>query len=342
MEVLNIFNLIMAIENEEIQDTISAMPGIGRAENVETIDLIEEILQYDSYDFIVMNTLLSERKAVRLADYVENILESSVKPKIIALVKNLDDKKLIAQLVGFGVTAFVTFDDLSLIGRYMENYPATFDLGILSEEHIKTDITATRVINGTISVGVFSLDSGAGATTCSLKLAEEIANCGYRVICMEFGQENFCSIKKKPKTLELISADLKEKDTILQLAFSDNSFQFIILDFGKLFNVSTSGELISTKHELIGDFLRCNYKLGMCYASLWHNEKMNIFLKNDSFQSDLYNEQLFLLASGDEKSETELIEDYHELPIYKRNEIQEFTEIFKRRIGISQFNKRKE
>jgi len=340
--VIRIFNVIMAVGNAEIEDTISAMPNISRAESVDSIDLIEEILTYENYDYIIVNTLLSARKTAKLADYIENSMDSEVKPKIIVLVESLSDKKLTAQLVGLGVNAFVTFNELSLVGRYMEHYPDNFDLSMIANKNSKADITATRVVNGTISIGVFNLDNGAGATTSSLKLAEEIANCGYQVICLEIDQENFCSIKKKPKNLELISTGIKEKDTILQLAFGDNSYQFIIIDFGRLFKVNMVGELISANQQLLGDFLRCNYKVGMCFASPWHNDKMNLFLKNDLFQSDLFNNQLFLLASGNGESEKNLIEDYHELPINRRDEMRDFTEGFKRILGISGFSTRKE
>lgn len=332
----------MAVGNTEIEETISAMPNVGKAETVDSIDLIEEILEFEAYDYIIVNTLLSGRKTAKLADYVENSLDSSVKPKIIALVKDFTDSRLIAQLVGLGVNAFVTFGELSLAGRYMDNYPGSFDLSFVAEagsKGTKPDITATRVVNGTISIGVFNLDDGAGSTTCSLKLAEEIASCGYRVICLEIDRENFRYVKKKSRTLEIIATSLEEKDTVLQLAFGDNTYQFIIIDFGKPFNVNMCGELISSKHELFGDFLRCNYKIGMCFASPWHNSKVNIFLKNEMFQGDLFSGQLFLLVSGEEKAKKEIMEDYHELPLWERNEMQDFTEHFKKRIGIGGFGK---
>ncbi len=328
----------MAVGSTEIEEIISALPNINRAENVESIDLIEEILNYDNYDYVIANALLSPRKVAKLAGFVENSLDVEIKPKIIILVENLNDKKFIAQLVGLGVNAFVSFEELSLIARYMESYPKTFDLGLIANENKKADMTATRVVNGTISIGVFNLDNGAGSTTCSLKLAEEIANCGYRVVCMEIDQDNFSCVKKIPKTLELISATNKEKDAILQAAYGDNSYQFIIIDFGKIFNINKNGELLNTRQEHQGDFFRCNYKIGMCFASKWYNKKMNIFLKNELFTNDLYNEQLFFLTSGE--NEDELIQDYHELELWKRSETEKFIEQFKNRIGISCFSRK--
>lgn len=327
----------MAVGSTEIEEIISAIPNVNRAESVESIDLVEEILTYENYDYIIVNTLLSPRKTIKLADYTENSLDSTVKPKIITLVENLNDKKMIAQLVGLGVNAFVTFDELSLIGRYMENYPENFDLGYIADENKKADMTATRVVNGTISIGVFNIDNGAGATTCSLKLAEEIANCGYRVVCMEIDQDNFFCVKKKPKTLELISTTNKEKDAILQVAYGDNTYQFIIIDFGKLFSIDKNGEVLFERQNYMGDFFRCNYKIGMCFASPWHTKKMDMFLKNNFFTADIAKNQVFLLISGTNYKEA--IEDYHELCIWERDSINEFIEHFKTIIGINSTSK---
>lgn len=329
----------MAVGNSEIEEIIAALPNINRAESVESIELIEEILTYDNYDYVIVNALLSPRKVAKLADFIENSLDIEIKPKIIILVENLNDKKFIAQLVGLGVNAFLSFEELSLIGRYMESYPKSFNLGVIADENKKADITATRVINGTISIGIFNLDNGAGSTTYSLKLAQEIANCGYKVICMEIDQDNFSCVKKIPKTLELISATNKEKDAILQAAYGDNSYQFIIIDFGKIFSIDKNNELLFERQDCKGDFFRCNYKIGMCFASPWHTKKMDMFLKNSFFTVDIAKNQLFLLICG--LGYKEAIEDYHELCIWERNSINEFIECFRTIIGINSTSKSK-
>ncbi|MGN0711689.1 MAG: hypothetical protein ACI4LO_08000 [Anaerovoracaceae bacterium] len=331
---------IMAIGNTEIEEYINESTDIS-VESVGDIDMIKDILEYDRYEFVIINTLLSTRKSVQLADFVEN-MDSQNKPKIIALIDTDEaDKKFITQMVGFGVYAFVPFDDLNMIKQYIVHYPERYILSAIDEGKVKDTIQEFKAVNGTITIGVFGLDNGTGTTTCAFKIAAEIANGGYRTVLLEIGTDNFKYLKKTPKSLEIVSADDEEKDSILQLAFSDNSYQFIVIDFGKMFNVSHNGENLSLNQERIGDFMRCNYRIGTCFASAWHNRKMKFFLKEPSFQMDIQNEQLYLVVSGDEKAQEEMIEDYHELEIFKRDNIDEFISKLQQRIGID-FVKKKE
>ncbi|MFV0518357.1 MAG: hypothetical protein ACK5MV_13270 [Aminipila sp.] len=328
----------MAIENQDIQEVITAMPVVGYTENVDDIELIQDILEYDSYDYIIVNALLSSRKIINLADYVDHMYIRD-KPKIIVLLDDMLDKKFITQLVGLSVYAFVTFQELNLVSKYIENYPESFSLSSIDDLSERRGITTNTIINGTISIGVFNLDHGAGSTTCSLNLAEEIANCGYRVICVEIDETNFQFVKKKPKNLELISTTSEEKDMILQIAFSDNTYQFIIIDFGKIFNIDLNGELISLNQTIMGDFLRCNYKIGMSFSSAWHNKKIEAILKNNVFYEDLVKGQIFLLVSG--LMESEAIEDYHEITIFSREDKALFYKHFMSIVGIHDLKQKK-
>lgn len=333
--MINLYKVIMAVGSTRIEEDISAISNI-HTEAVSDIEMIQEILEYESYDYIIVNSLLSKRKIVQLADYAEN-MDCRDKPKIIVLTEDMTDKKFVTQLVGFGVHAFVNFNEIALIGKHIERYPESFSLSRIEEMKSGREISTSTVINGTISIGVFNIDRGAGSTSCSLKVAEEIANCGYRTVCIEIGETSFSFLNKKKltKTLELVSTSVEEKDGVLQIAFADNSYQFIVIDFGQIIKTDVYGNITETKQKLMGDFFRCNYKIGMCFASPWHNEKMNLFLKNGIFEPDLANEQMFIVTSGEEKYINQIIEDYHELPLWSRTEMEFFKERFKQRIGIN-------
>ncbi len=319
----------MAIGNEELESIISEIPDV-QTESNSNIDIISDILTYETYDFVILNSLLSERKAVKAVSEIHD-LDSIDKPKIIVLIKDLIDKKFIAQMVGMEVTAFVPFDRIPLIERYIRDYPASFDLSLLAESD-KTLKTMHTAVTGTVSIGVFGLQSGAGATTAAIKIAEEIANCGHRVLCVEITSANFKKIRKKQRNVEYISAAGNEKDAILQLAYGSNEFPFIVIDFGRMFDVNSDTCIESARQSCIGDFLRCNYKIGLCFASIWNTDQLALFLKNDFFKEDLSRNQLMLLISGED--EEGALKDYHELPIWLRDDFEEFTQDFFQNIGI--------
>lgn len=333
-------DVIMAIGNSEIEQVVAESKVVHKYESTDDIELIEEILEYDYYDFIIVNSLLSVSKLAKLAGYIRDNFDEKRRPKIIALVKDFSDKKLIAHLVGLDVTAFVPLDQLHLFERYLLEYPDSFDLAALgsSSEKDKVSPALYKTVTGKIIIGVFSIANGAGATHTSLQLAEEIANCGYQVVCAEMDQDYYSFIDGKNKKIRYISVLDQNTEDLLHMHCGSAEYQFIIIDFGKIFEFDFDGNIVESKQDRLADFMRCNYKIGCCFSAPWQTDKLAVFLKNEFFRDAIYQNQLYLLISGDKADEA--IEDYHELEMWTRDDFDVFKDKLMQTIGVLQ--KRKE
>ncbi|WP_324825081.1 hypothetical protein [Sinanaerobacter sp. ZZT-01] len=283
-------SILMAVGNKEIEKMISDFTEIHHLESVEDLNLIQDVISYENYDFVLINTLLSEKKAIQAAAFIHEKDFDRDRPKIIALIKDFEQRKLIAQLVGLEVNAFVTFNQLESIQSYIKEYPETFDWNILSNNYFTpqetTNSNNTRLI-GAVTIGIFNLAHGAGATTSAVTIAEELQSQGFEVVVISMDDKtDLHYLDKKKKKATYIIPQLADKK-IEVLAAYKSGCQFILLDFGNLFELSPTGqrktERLADKEYEIEEFFRCNYKIAVGFSDEWNVGKLNYFINNPVF-----------------------------------------------------------
>lgn len=313
------YKVIMAIGNAEIEDYISDISGL-QSECFQDIDLIKEVLEYDSFDYVIINTLLSQRKSVQLADFVDN-MEGPFKPKIIALLDSEDiDDKFITQMVGFGVNAFVDFENLNQIGQYISNYPEEYSLAVEGQQkeglNPLSKLFSKKKANGTVLktkkhsgmvkptqiIGIYGVERGVGATSLCLILAEELAGFG-RVAVLD---------KTEHKELEGLNwkgIDFYE-GSLRNLNIA--SYNYIIIDFGiplEIGNIGGLATIISSAEEnekveqrTAVDRNYCNEIYCVAPSESWKLYKTDFLINNPAFK-DVTEKWNFVFHSSSEMLE---------------------------------------
>jgi len=131
--------IFLGIGNKDCEDMIRE----GNYDVVDAADelsVIEDILNYIEVDGLIINRLLDDNgsRILRIAKraFAKNI-------KVIILMDDYEDyeeRKLITALVNEGVTAFISFKDLTakLIEDTFENYPEEFDFSLFIDKAKET------------------------------------------------------------------------------------------------------------------------------------------------------------------------------------------------------------
>lgn len=328
--------LLLAIGNMEIEEQIRLIQNTEICDSDSNIDLIADVLNYEEIDFVIVNTVLSEAKSISLAQ-----VSKEKGAKVIAMVESHENKELIASLIGLGVTAFVNFSELKKIAGYINNYPEEFDFGKLQNKAKQGAIIPAAKkrqdasFKGKIFIGVFDICSGAGATTTAITMAENLATSGCKVICVELsGKSDFKYIDPRKCKAEYFIPDQAERNSNFEYLYRNTGYQFIIFDFGKVYDISSDGELlgIDVKKNMLGELLRCNYKIAVTFSDVWHEDKLRYFTDNNEFRDEIACGQFHVLISG--AGEEEAIQKYGGLTIYKRDDLELFLDEFKESAGI--------
>ena len=325
--------LLLAIGDEEIETQIRNIKEIEVIDSDPDIEIITDILNYETADFVIVNTVLSEEKSLALAKKAK---EKSV--KVIALIESHKNKEFIASLVGFGVRAFIQFDEIKKIADYIKNYPEEFDFLKLQKSNSKSTDKINREIHfeplnlkGKITIGIFNICNGAGATTTAVELAESIAGNGKKVVCVELdSREDLKFINQKKCKATYYLPQISNLSQILNQLHCSNDYQYIIFDFGKVYDLDYDGELrsISINQEIFREFQRCNYKIGMAFSDVWHAGRLDYFTKCEEQLGDLS-----ILISGLDLEGA--ISSYRNLDIYDRNHLDAFLEDFMSVLSIT-------
>lgn len=322
------YRLLLAVGSEEIEEEIKKIPDVSVIDSDPDIGIIADILDYETIDYVIVNTVLSEEKSLELS---KKAREKST--RVIAIIESHKEKELIASLVGFGVRAFVQFDEIQRIGAYIRNYPEAFDFGRLQESNkIILDAPESLPVNikGKVFIGVFNICGGAGATATAVEIAESIANSGYPTICVSLdGSDDFQFINQKICKAEYVILSEQNLSAALDQIYSRNAYQVILFDFGKIFDIDARGELrkILAEKEIYREFLRCGCKIGMSFSDAWHEGKLRYFEKNEP-EGDFN-----ILLSGFDVDD--IIKCYPMLDLHNRNKLTEFIESLKESLGIS-------
>lgn len=331
------YRLLLAVGNDELEEQIRNIPGASVVDSDLEIDIITDILDYETVDYVIVNTVLSKEKSLELAKKAK---EKSA--KVIALIESHKNKELIAALVGFGVKAFIQFDEIPRISAYIKNYPERFDFGQLQEPSKNAmNITRPSLLNadmkGKIFIGVFNICSGAGATSTAVEIAESIANSGYPTICISLdGSKDLQFINQKKCKAEYVILEEQNLTAALDLIYSRNEYRVVLFDFGKIYDIDASGELrkILAEKEIFREFLRCGFKIGMSFSDAWHEGKLKFFEKN-KLEGDFN-----IILSGLDVED--VIKCYPMLDLHNRDVLGEFVDGFKEMIGVLGSCRRKE
>lgn len=157
----------------------------------------------------------------------------------------------------------------------------------LKQSKITENTTLKQKSLGSITIGAFSLSHGAGATYTSAALGELIAKEGYNVAVVAFDDTvdlQYKSKKEKRVAKYIIPKKGDKKADFLQTL--NMGFNFVIVDFGCIFDISpfgklNTGEFLSDKKMEIDEFLRCHYKIGIGFSAPWHEGKLDFFINNN-------------------------------------------------------------
>ncbi|WP_324824328.1 hypothetical protein [Sinanaerobacter sp. ZZT-01] len=141
---------------------------------------------------------------------------------------------------------------------------------------------------GKITLGIFNLARGAGATTTAISLAENLQSLGYDTAVISMDDKIDLHYLDKKKNAAYIIPAPGEKRLKLLEAYK-NDYKFILLDFGNLFDILPTGQLktdrLTEKEYEIEEFFRCNYKIAVGFSDEWNAGKLNYFINNPAFDN---------------------------------------------------------
>ncbi len=166
-------------------------------------------------------------------------------------------------------------------------------------------------------IAVFNLSRGAGATQTTVNMAEALAGLGHSVAVVAMDQKN--DLKYQNGKAEYIVPEDDQADTLIHFLAGNGKHDYIILDFGTLFELSPIGKLLN--HNLadskakIGEFMRCQLHVGMGFSSEWHVNKIKYFVETDVFSERIKTGGYVFFFDQEVKK---LIKKYGDLQVYER------------------------
>lgn len=182
--------IVLATGNDELTNQIKKLKDVDVIEEDEDIDVIIDLLNYVSCDFIVVNILLNPEKSLKLAISAR---EKGI--RIIALVSNKKSMRSeIAALSGVGVYAFAEFDALYKISEFISDYPEDYDYAELAEtknsnKNGETHPSQTEKKKTTIAV--LGTMHRIGVTTQAVRMTKYLNESGYKAIYIESNQTGY-------------------------------------------------------------------------------------------------------------------------------------------------------
>lgn len=244
--------LLLAVGDDAIESDIRKIKDVEVIDSDQDIDIITDVLNYETADFVILNTVLSEGKSLDLAKQTK---EKSV--KVIAIIESLKDKEFIAALVGLGVRAFVQFDEIKKIAGYIKDYPGEFDFakfeGCSSDSGTTTAGIRGRLLrigskgsgikgknaamasSGSRIIGVISAFPGAGGTSLCVGLTAYLSGQGKNILLLDrTDNKNLSSIEIKG--LDISCCPLSDVKNFQR-------YDVIIIDFGRLADIDAEGEI---------------------------------------------------------------------------------------------------
>ncbi len=168
---------------------------------------------------------------------------------------------------------------------------------------IKEPQTVSRpvVIHGLVSIAVFAVSSGAGATTMVIKLAEYFAHYGKTAAIAVDGKIDLSFAKGKADYFIVDGTKLSS----IMYELTRDKYKFVITDYGALFDIDTSGQLnysaLPKMRDQLSEFFRSNFKVGMGLSSPWHIDKFKFFMGGEMFADKILDGSYFFIFDKDVK-----------------------------------------
>ena len=171
---------LLVAGHPELSERIHRLKGIEIIDEDDDPDVVIDALNYEEADLIILNTLLSQEKSVKLA------LKAREKGmRVIALT---DDKKSrrdeIAALVGAGVTAVASIHDLNDVQDYIFDYPKDFDFAQLAD--LKSKERSSEPIRKKTTIALMGIMHRIGTTSQAIMLTKYLTDAGYRPKLVKF------------------------------------------------------------------------------------------------------------------------------------------------------------
>lgn len=239
------YTVVLAVGHNQIADQIKKFDEVEVIDENDDIEIIEEVLEFISADYAIINTMLSKEKSLNLARRAREL-----NVKVICIIdEEKIDKELILGLAGCGVTAMVPIDCLYRIPEYLDSYPASFDYQMVhGREEILTVGNNSRISlqKKKATVAVLGIMQRIGTTTQALRLAKYLNDKGYRTAYIELNGSGY--IKRLAETYVDAASDKKiGKVTYKDLdMFYEPSYIPVILRQPYLFYIYDFGDI----HEL--------------------------------------------------------------------------------------------
>ncbi|MDD2269180.1 MAG: hypothetical protein PHY15_06470 [Eubacteriales bacterium] len=156
---------------------------------------------------------------------------------------------------------------------------------------VSQKVIESSSIQSHISIGVFNLTPGAGATTLAVDLVEAITNVGYSAALVAYdGKRDLDYAKSIKATYFIPESNEYKRDVLIEARQRD--FQFIVIDFGTPINLSPDGMVVSANNADMQELIRCRYKICLSFGNSWNIGKVNYFLNNP----DIENNASYILA----------------------------------------------
>lgn len=192
---------------------------------------------------------------------------------------------------------------------------------VIKKVYVDRPVEVTRTHHsGTYILGIFNLSRGAGATRTAVDIAEHLAGSGYKAAVVALDGRS--DLKYQKGKAEYLVPEEDNGDTLVHFLAGNGRHEFIILDFGNLFDLSPSGKLqsynLTDNRGKIGEFMRCNLHIGMGFTAEWHVNKIKYFTEHDVFSERIKSGGCVFFYDGDVKK---LSRRYPELQLYHREAV---------------------
>lgn len=169
-------------------------------------------------------------------------------------------------------------------------------------EVIRNVVVEKPVISGLITIAVYALTAGAGATSMVVALAECLAGFGKTAAVGVDGTNDLSYVKGKADYYVLTKDD---EIASAMYELTHDQYKFIVTDYGNLFDINNNGvlnfESMQSKKILLPEFFRSDYKVGMGFSVPWHVGKYKFFMEHEMFRDKIHDGSYLFIFDDDVK-----------------------------------------
>ncbi len=167
------------------------------------------------------------------------------------------------------------------------------------------DQKVVRPTVSALSIAVFNLSHGAGATFTTLLLAKACQAAGYKTAVIACDGKSDLQRRKKDSIKVIIASEKNFESEIIKL--NKEGFRIIILDMGNV--VSISDEEVSQNEILLEKLLKIQHRIGVGFSTEWHLPILDYYAQN-------FGQDDFIFAIQDAES---IMRRYKDLNICERD-----------------------